>query len=93
VAICSSGMSRHSTVMYSWSIPRSASMTARIGPCLAGETASAIGARGSGQPQVVRMHEREVAAIDAWIAVHKVEIGRPDAIRRLVELGLRLKTK
>lgn len=46
---------------------------------------------GPGQPQVVRMHDRQVAAIDAWIAMHEIEISRPEAIRRLVELGLKAK--
>jgi hypothetical protein len=39
------------------------------------------------------MHDQQVAAIDAWIAMHEVEISRPEAIRRLVELGLTVKTK
>src|SRR6478736_841450 len=47
---------------------------------------------GPGQPQVVRMHDQQVAAIDAWIAMHEVEISRPEAIRRLVDLGLKAKT-
>jgi hypothetical protein len=46
---------------------------------------------GSGQPQVVRMHDQQIAAIDAWIAMHAGEISRPEAIRRLVELGLKAK--
>jgi hypothetical protein len=37
------------------------------------------------------MHDRQVAAIDAWIAMHEIEISRPEAIRRLVELGLKAK--
>jgi hypothetical protein len=48
---------------------------------------------GSGQPQVVRMHDQQIAAIDAWIAMHDAEISRPEAIRRLVELGLKAKHK
>jgi hypothetical protein len=44
---------------------------------------------GTGQPQVVRMHDHQIAAIDAWIATEDAEISRPEAIRRLVELGLR----
>jgi hypothetical protein len=48
---------------------------------------------GTGQPQVVRMHDRQVAAIDAWIAKENVEISRPEAIRRLVEIGLKAKGK
>jgi hypothetical protein len=37
------------------------------------------------------MHDRQIAAIDAWIVVQDSEISRPEAIRRLVELGLRAK--
>jgi cytochrome c553 len=46
---------------------------------------------GTGQPQVVRMHDQQIAAIDAWIAMQDSEISRPEAIRRLVELGLKAK--
>jgi hypothetical protein len=46
---------------------------------------------GPGQPQVVRMHEQQIASIDAWIAMQYGEISRPEAIRRLVELGLKAK--
>jgi hypothetical protein len=46
---------------------------------------------GTGQPQVVRMHDRQIAAIDAWIVAQDAEISRPEAIRRLVELGLKSK--
>jgi hypothetical protein len=46
---------------------------------------------GTGKPQVVRMHDQQVATIDAWIAMHEVEISRPEAIRRLVEIGLKAK--
>jgi len=46
---------------------------------------------GPGQPQVVRMHDRQIAAIDAWIAMQVAEVSRPEAIRRLVELGLKAK--
>ena len=42
-----------------------------------------------GRPQVVRMHDEQIAAIDAWIAMQIEEIGRPEAIRRLVEMGLK----
>ena len=34
------------------------------------------------------MHDQQIAAIDAWIALQDTEISRPEAIRRLVELGL-----
>lgn len=46
---------------------------------------------GPGQPQVVRMHDQQIAAIEAWIAMQDHEISRPEAIRRLVEIGLRAK--
>jgi hypothetical protein len=48
---------------------------------------------GPGQPQVVRMHDLQIAAIDAWIAMQESEISRPEAIRRLVEIGLKAKGK
>jgi hypothetical protein len=48
---------------------------------------------GPGQAQVVRMHDQQIAAIDAWIALQDTEISRPEAIRRLVELGLKAKGK
>ena len=48
---------------------------------------------GSGQPQVVRMHDQQVASIEAWIAMQDEEMSRPEAIRRLVELGLKAKAK
>jgi len=47
----------------------------------------------AGRPQVVLMHDQQIAAIDAWIAMQDAEIGRPEAIRRLVELGLKSKGK
>ena len=37
------------------------------------------------------MHDRQIAAIDAWIAIEDAEISRPEAIRRLVELALKAK--
>jgi hypothetical protein len=46
---------------------------------------------GPGEPQVVRMHDEQLAAIDAWIADHDEKISRPEAIRRLVEIGLKAK--
>ncbi len=39
------------------------------------------------------MHDQQIAAIDAWIAMQEAEISRPEAIRRLVELGLKGKGK
>jgi cytochrome c553 len=44
---------------------------------------------GAGQPQVVRMHDQQIAEIDAWIAAQGTVISRPEAIRRLVGLGLK----
>jgi hypothetical protein len=38
------------------------------------------------------MHDQQIAAIDAWIALQGTEISRPEAIRRLVELGLRARS-
>jgi hypothetical protein len=38
-----------------------------------------------------RWHDPELAAIDAWIAAHDKALTRPEAIRRLVEIGLKAK--
>jgi hypothetical protein len=46
---------------------------------------------GPGVPQVVRMHDEQLEAIDEWIAEHGDKISRPEAIRRLVEIGLKVK--
>jgi hypothetical protein len=46
---------------------------------------------GSGQPQLVRMHPKQIDAIDDWRK--KNDVSRPEAIRRLVELGLKVKGK
>jgi phosphoenolpyruvate-protein kinase (PTS system EI component) len=48
---------------------------------------------GPGNPQVVRMHDQQIASIDSWIAMQGEAISRPEAIRRLVELGLKVKAK
>jgi hypothetical protein len=37
------------------------------------------------------MQPPELSELDAWIAKQPVELSRPQAIRRLVELGLRAK--
>jgi hypothetical protein len=37
---------------------------------------------------VVRMHDRQISAIDGWIKVQGEEVSRPEAIRRLVDLSL-----
>lgn len=42
-----------------------------------------------GAPQLVRMHERQLAEIDSWIAGQTEKLSRPKAIRRLVDIGLR----
>lgn len=39
------------------------------------------------------MHDQQIASIDAWIAMQEIEISRPEAIRRLVEVGLKAKGK
>jgi hypothetical protein len=39
------------------------------------------------------MHDHKIAEIDAWIAIQEGEITRPEAIRRLVELGLTVKAR
>jgi hypothetical protein len=43
---------------------------------------------GIGQPMLVRMHDQQIADIDAWIAAQDGDISRPEAIRRLAEIGL-----
>lgn len=44
---------------------------------------------GVGKPQLVRMHDDQLATLDAWITEQKEpDLTRPEAIRRLVELGL-----
>jgi len=48
---------------------------------------------GPGQPQVVRMHDDQLAATDDWIKKAGTRISRPEAIRRLVEIGLKAKLK
>ena len=46
---------------------------------------------GPGEPQVVRMHDGQLDAINEWIDELGEKISRPEAIRRLVEIGLRAK--
>ena len=46
---------------------------------------------GPGQPQVVRMHDDQLAAIDDWVEKQGNRISRPEAIRRLVQIGLKAK--
>jgi hypothetical protein len=39
----------------------------------------------------VRVPPAGVAELDAWIEKHAPDLSRPEAIRRLVELGLKVK--
>jgi hypothetical protein len=61
-------------------------------------TITANGKRPVGRPKVgailigVRVPPADVAALDAWIKKRKEpELSRPEAIRRLVEIGLKAK--
>jgi hypothetical protein len=47
---------------------------------------------GVGTPQLVRIHDRQLAEIDAWAVRQDDKISRPEAIRRLVEIGLKART-
>jgi hypothetical protein len=42
-------------------------------------------------PVLVRIPPAEMLLIDGWISEHKGFISRPEAIRRLVEMGLKAK--
>jgi hypothetical protein len=47
------------------------------------------GGGGQGAPLIgVRVPPLTLAAIDGWIARQKVDLSRPEAIRRLVEMAL-----
>jgi hypothetical protein len=49
---------------------------------------------GTGTTIGVRMLDDRLAVLDAWIAKQKeTSLSRPEAIRRLVELGLKVKSK
>jgi hypothetical protein len=49
---------------------------------------------GPGTGVLVKMHDPQLDAIDTWIAKqHESDLTRPEAIRRLVELGLKAKGK
>jgi hypothetical protein len=51
-------------------------------------------ATGKGKPVVVRIQPPQLQALDAWIAEQAPPFpSRPEAIRRLVELGLTAKGK
>jgi hypothetical protein len=57
-------------------------------------TRKKIGRPSTGAESVhLRVLPDQAAAIDAWIKRQKEPISRPEAIRRLVELGLTIKTK
>jgi hypothetical protein len=43
---------------------------------------------GKGQQVVVRMQPDQLNTLDAWIARQEDQPSRPEAVRRLVELGL-----
>jgi hypothetical protein len=51
------------------------------------------GSNGKGAPQIgLRLPPDNLARVDAWIAKRKEpDLSRPEAIRRLVELGLKAK--
>jgi len=53
------------------------------------------GSGGKGAPQIgLRLPPADLAAVDAWIKGQKEpDLSRPEAIRRLVELGLKSKGK
>jgi hypothetical protein len=51
-------------------------------------------ATGKGEPVVVRMQPPQLQALDAWIAGQAPPFpSRPEAVRRLVELGLTVRAK
>jgi hypothetical protein len=51
-------------------------------------------ATGKGEPVVVRMHPPQLRSLYDWIAKQPQPFpSRPEAIRRLVELGLKAKAK
>ena len=43
---------------------------------------------GKGEPILVRLQPDQLSALDDWIAGHDSAPSRPEAIRRLVEIGL-----
>jgi hypothetical protein len=53
------------------------------------------GSNGKGAPQIgLRLPPDDLAAVDAWIAKQKEpDLSRPEAIRRMVDLGLKGKWK
>ena len=65
---------------------------------LAKITAAVAAAKGMAQKALAsspnpEWTEYEMRSIDEWIALQDVKLDRPEAIRRLVELGLKGKSK
>jgi hypothetical protein len=65
---------------------------------LAKITASVAAAKGIAQKALAagpnpEWTEQEIRSIDEWIASEGLKIDRPEAIRRLVELGLKAKPR
>ena len=63
---------------------------------LAKITASVAAAKGIAQKALAaspnpEWTEHEMRSIDEWISLQDVKLDRPEAIRRLVEIGLRVK--
>jgi len=44
---------------------------------------------GQGTPIMVRVQPDQLASLDAWIKYQPEELSRPEAVRRLMELGLK----
>jgi hypothetical protein len=75
-------------------MPKSIRDSKKSGPTIGRPKTTGLGrpkTTGPGNPQVVRMHDQQIALIDAWIAMQGEAISRPEAIRRLVQLGLMAK--
>jgi hypothetical protein len=45
-------------------------------------------ATGVGKPITVRLNEADLAALDSWIAAQEDEPTRPEAVRKLMRLGM-----
>jgi cytochrome c553 len=64
-----------------------------------GKSIRDIAKKGRGRPKttglgtgvLVRMHDQDLKLLDAWISKQKEPSSRPEAIRRLVELGLKVR--
>ena len=48
---------------------------------------------GTGVQIAMRWQSLELTLIDSWIEKHAPDLSRPEAIRRLVEIGLKAKAK